>query len=95
MKAIKFIDWAVKNSVSMEDVLRIRVEDDFNCKKYCGIDNGNVTIPNGEYAVIYSSSLDDQAFGEIAEDAICVYGDEVDQRDGLAPMCIMFIKLEN
>lgn len=92
MKAIKFIDWVVKHSVSGESILRTRVDEDFDCKAYCGYECEHDLV-EGEYAVIYSGSIDDAAFGELAEHAVCVYTDEIDKRDGLAPECIMFVIL--
>ena len=92
MKAIDFIDWVVKHSVSGEAILRKRVDEDFDCKAYCNYEC-EYNLVEGEYAVIYSSSIDDAAFKDLADHAVLVYTDELDKRDGLALECIMFVIL--
>lgn len=92
MKAIEFIDWMIKHSVTTESILRTRIDEDFDCKAYCGYEC-ELDFVTGEYAVIYSSSIDDAAFGELAEHAVLVYTDGVDRRDGISLECIMFIIL--
>ena len=79
--------------MSTEAILRTKVDKHFNCKEYCGYESEK-PLPVGEYAVVYSSSIDDQAFAELAGDAVLVYTDNVDSKDGMALECVMFIKLE-
>ena len=92
MKAIDFLDWTIKHDVCPEFVNRVRVEEDFDPVAYCGY-APDCPLVEGEYAVVYSDAIDDQAFADIAEHAVRVYMDEVDKRDGLAALCIMFIIL--
>ena len=89
MKAIDFIDWVLKYSVSSEAILRTRVDEDFDCKAYCGHEY-EYDFVTGEYAVIYSSSIDAAAFDELAGHACMVYTGE---RNGESHEVIMFVIL--
>jgi hypothetical protein len=92
MKAIEFLDWMIKHDVCPEYVQRIRVDDGFDCKAYCGFECKHELV-EGEYAVVWSSSIDDDAFADMAEHSVNVYTDHVDERDGIANECIMFVIL--
>lgn len=57
MRAIDFLDWVIREDVCPEMITRVKVDEDFDCNAFCGIQSKE-PIPTGEYAVIYTDVVE-------------------------------------